>query len=383
MLFQKLLDELAACSLFSNAARAPNMFIIYAHHNAREGFAYDGHVKYIINWLRKIHAQILSDQSPLPPFENRIEGNNAIRNILSNQLCLLPPQSDDDGMPIATSVDKIIICGSEVLENYCGRASVQSYMRDIANICKTGADQSLSELQSILQARIESESCSEDFHHMFTELAFLAVRKAALPEAHGMVPAMLNQSTADDHPMRYLHFLSNTDVKLKLSLSRGPWKRPLHKLFFKLLEQLFPDDRDFIRPFRECYDSISSTLNLQEESSVPQDTFDAAVNRGITRAHQEYWSLSCTIVRDGKLRAYTGKSDKTLSKVLKTTEFETQRKILKWLSPISAAELHGRFHDMGTSRTDGTCDWIIQDEEFNRWYNCTDSKILFLRGKSK
>lgn len=381
LLFDKILDQLAASSLFSNPDCAPNIFIVYAHDSVKEGTAYDECVRQIIKWLRKIHARILSDQTPLPHFNKRIEGDDAIRNILANQLCLLPPKLDSAGTPSVTSVDKVIVCGSVVLERYYREPSALSYIGDIVHICTTDVDQSASGLQASIRARVETESNEDGFHHILTELAFLEVRKSVLSERHGMIPLALSQSNAVGAPMQYLPAFYNTDVKLKLS---SPEAGSLHKLFFKLLEQLFPDDSDFIKYFRDCYDSAGNMLWRGENgTSLSRKEFDEIVSQQISKAFREYWSLFCVSVRDGKLQAYSGKLSDQVSKVLKRTELTEQHKILKWLSPISAPELHGRFKDSGTARMEGTCDWVIKDENFGRWFASQDSALLLLRGDSK
>lgn len=318
----------------------------------------------------------------MPPLTHRIEGDDAIRNILDNQFCLLPPRTDDAGNLIRTSVDKIVVCGSEVLERYYNKPSALSYIRDIVDICVAGADESASTLQSNICSRVEIECGKDDFHHLFTELAFLEVRKSepASSKIHGIVPIVLNQSNTEEAPMRYLKTFRNTDIKLKLkSLAIGS----RHKLFFKLLEQLFPDDRDFIRPFRECYDSASGTLQLEDEPSVARERFNEIVNSLITRAYQEYWSLFCVLVRDGKLQAYSSKISDQVSSTLERIDQKVQSDILDWLSPISAPELHGKYNDSETARIQGTCDWTIQDKEFSQWYACRGSALLLLSGNSK
>ncbi|KAJ0120568.1 hypothetical protein J7T55_015297 [Diaporthe amygdali] len=374
MLFDKILDQLAASSLFSNPTFAPTIFIVYAHDNEKEGTAYDGCVRKMISWLKKIHAQILSDQSALPLLQPRIEGTDAIRNILANQLCLLPPRTDDAGLPAMTSVSKVIVCGSEVLERYYNNPAALSYIGDIVELCNTGADQST---MALIRDRVETESRKDDFHHVLTELAFLEVRTSRVSEIHGMVPVVLNQINADEAPMQYLPSFYNTDVKLKL---KSPETSSLHKLFFKLLEQLFPDDRDFIKPFRDCYDSVCSKLQLDGEAPARRREFDNIVSLRVTEAYQTFWSLFCVVLRDGKLQAYAGKLSGQVSQVLEMTSLSAQHQILKWLSPIAAPEQHGKYHDSGTSRMQGTCDWVIQDEKFCRWYAHKGSALLFLCG---
>lgn len=380
-LFNKILDQLSGTRLFSSSIRAPNIFIVYAHDNDKEGAAHDECVRKIIIWLGKIHAPVLSDQSPLPPLKRRHEGDDAIRNILANQLCLLPPKFDSTGKPTLTSVDKVVVFGSEVLERYYEKPSALSYVRDIVQICHNGTEQPTITLQSRIHDRAETECNKNDFHHILTELAFLEFRKSVLPQTHGMVPVVLSQRHADDAPMRYLPMFHNTHVKLKLKSPEAV--QSLHKLFFKLLVQLFPDDRDFITAFKDCYDSVSSLLEAEDETLLSTQELDDIMNQHITRVYQEYWSLFCVLVMDGKLQAYSGKLSDQVFSVLRKTDLNVQHKILKWLSPISAPELHGRFLESGTARIEGTCDWVIKDRNFQDWYASNGSTLLLLRAESK
>lgn len=380
MLFGKILDQLAASSLFSSAL-SPTIFIAYAHNNEKEGSAYDECVRQLIKWLERIHTQIISDHSPLPPFVSNIEGTDAIGNILANQMCLLPPSSYGTETPKTMGVDKVIVCGSEVMEGYCRKASTPAYIEGIVRICTSRADQPTKlALESTIRERVERECVRDDFHHILTELAFLEARKSGLPETHGIIPVVLNQKNPDEAPMRYLSVFQNTDVKLKL---KSPAASSLHSLFFKLLKRLFPDDRDFVEPFKKCYDCAIEDHSLDEEVVVSRKRFNQTVNQRIMEAYQEYWKLSCIAVRDGKLRAYTGKLSDQVFQVLNGMSQSTQHEILKWVSPVSASELHGKYHDAGTNRLLGTCDWVIQHRNFRRWYESEGSALLFLRGESK
>lgn len=302
-------------------------------------------------------------------------------DILANQICLLPRCSDCAESPTRTTVDKIIVCGSDVLENYCNNSLAQAYIDEVAQICAANAEQPTTALVSAIRERVEIECGRSDFHQVLTEVAFLKVRRSCLSEEHGMVPVSLSQDNAGDAPMQYLPTVfSSTDLKLKLnSLRPGS----LHRLYFKLLKQLFPDDTDFIQPFQECYNLASKDLRLDDMALVPQGKLDNVVNQRITTAFQQYWKLSCVIVRNGKLLSYTGKSNNEVAIVLEKLDLSTRHKILEWLSPNPASRHHGKYHDLGTSRMEGTCDWVVQHEEFRRWYTHEVSALLLLCGSSK
>ncbi|KAG8158615.1 hypothetical protein KVR01_011737 [Diaporthe batatas] len=368
LLFDKILHQLATSSLFSNSDHAPNIFIVYAHDNEEQGDAHDACVRTMISWLKKINAQILSDQSPMPLHRPRIEGTGAVHNILQNQICLLPAKDNDTVTPTATSVDKVIVCGSEVLERYYGMPSALAFIKDVVQICVDGAD------QSKIRDRVEAECGKPGFHHILTELAFLEFREFHSSKKHSMVPVMLSQ-VADVAPMQYLPIFDSTDVKLKL---KSPAASDLHKLFFKLLVQLFPTDGDFIEPFQQCYESTSKRLN--QEGELTRECFNNIVNRSISDAYQTYWARFCVAVRNGKLQAYTGKLGHDVAALRRIQDVQTTHKILKWVSPVPALERHGKFHNKGTNRLEGTCNWIIQDRKFLQWYESEGSELLVLCG---
>lgn len=296
-------------------------------------------------------------------------------------MCLLPPSCYGAETPKVRTIDKVIVCGSVVLETYCRRTSARAYIDDIIQICTNGACRSTKmTLESAIRERVDKECDRDDFHHVLTEIAFLEARRFCLSEAHGMVPVLLNETNPDQAPMRYLQVFLNTDVKLKLKSSETV---SLHKLYFKLLKRLFPEERDFIKSFEQCYIQTNDYVESLGSGRVSPERFANIVNRRITEAYQQYWKVSCVLMRDGKLRAYTGKLSDQMSQALECTTQSTQHDILNWLSPHPSSRYHGIFHDSGTSRMQGTCDWVIQDEKFYRWYASGGSALLFLCGNSK
>lgn len=378
--FSRILDELAKLSPFSNSILAPKVFIVYAHDNENEGEAYEQHVKAMISWLRRVHAQILSDQFAVFDFDHTPDRQGAIRSIVANQLCILPPYTGPAEK--ATSVDKVIVCGSDVLENYYNKPWVLPYVKKIVGIVNAKATQSTDSLQLEIEDCVHTESVKHDFHHVITELAFLQVRKTHSDQRrqpHGMVPVSLTQG-GDEAPMQFLPLFTNSDLKLTLKSTE---ESSLHKLFFKLLEQLFPDDIDIIGLFKKCYNSIVETLELNSKMSESKDELQNMITQHISEAHIEYQGRSSVRIRDGKVQEYAGKLGENVSRFLKMTEQKTQWSILNWLSPIKVHNLHGKYDDLETDRIEGTCDWVIQDEKFCRWRDYEGSSLLFLRGNSK
>jgi hypothetical protein len=383
-LFENILDQFANSDSFSTE-RSPTAFIAYAHDNERVGAAaYDGCVRQLITWLERVKAQIISDQNPRPPFVPENEDTDRDGNIVGSQMCLVPLKCYGAEKPKTRIVDKVIVCGSEVMERYYRKPRAQAYMKDIIQICNTHAGQATSpSLESRIRERVEEEleHNKDDFHHLYTELAFLQLRVSSNPlETHNLVPVSLNQIDPNNAPMQYLPFFQGTDVKLKLN-SHTP--RSLHKLFFKLLKRLFPEKIEFIKVFQQCYISANEDPKLQRHAKVPEEDLTKIINEGIAQAYHEYHKASSRVLRNIDSQNYTAKLSGDISRLLEDVDQSTQRKILRWLSPISASEIHGTYDDSGTSRVPGTCDWVIKDEKFRRWHDCDGSALLLLKGDSK
>lgn len=377
-----ILEEFARSRCFSFPSDiSPNIFVVYAHNNEKEGAAYDGCARQLITWLGRIHAQILSDQSPLPVFTPRVEGTRAIDNILAKQMCLLPTSRGET--PVRSSVDKIVVCGSEVLEAYCRKPCARAYIEDIIQVCTEHVGTPTeTKLESMIHDRIVRECEKNNFHHVLTELAFVEVRASGNSKTQDLVPVVLNQMDLDEPLMGYLSCFQGTDVKIKLKSSD---QSSLQTLFFRLLKRLYPENRDFISPFEDFYISANKLPEVHGIGSgiTVEEELTKIVNAGIDRAHEEYHKACGVFAGNSILRSYTAKlSDKT-SRILEHVSIAAQCEILDWLSTVATSEIHGKYHDSGTKRIEGTCNWVIEDAEFRQWHKCETSALLWLNGDSK
>ncbi|KAI1448546.1 hypothetical protein F5Y02DRAFT_414551 [Annulohypoxylon stygium] len=123
--FTKILKHFAATDRFRNQFN----FIVYAHENQQAGDASATNVHRLIEWLQAVGSQTISDKNPLRQFRDNPKlpsDSNAVRNILGNQIRLLPKHTH--------SVDKVIVCGSEVLENYCHNHFATQYIQHLENL---------------------------------------------------------------------------------------------------------------------------------------------------------------------------------------------------------------------------------------------------------
>ncbi|KAG5791001.1 hypothetical protein H9Q69_009946 [Fusarium xylarioides] len=251
--FIAVLEHVAPFDAFSHN-NAPSIFIVYAHDNCQHAEpAHASRVHCLIDWLRVIRSNSLSDKSPLPLYATRDTGDDAVRNIISNQTCLLPrtrnPFSHDS---IVQSVDKVIVCGSELLEKYYNDSFTSPYLKEI----ETAYDAADTRQHKI---RIVVDKCAErpGFHNVLTELAFLRLRD---PSKHGIIPISLDESN-----FTYLPFPDSAELRLMAK----PGQSGLRNLFFKLLLHIYPQEQELVHTFRDSY--AKACKRFEQNGIVPKD----------------------------------------------------------------------------------------------------------------
>jgi len=85
----------------------------------------------------------------------RQSGSEAVRDILANQVCLLPPvRRSTSNKEVISSVDKVLLCGSDVLREYCESAIGARYMKTIEQLCIEAHDRE--SIQRIWKMTFES-----------------------------------------------------------------------------------------------------------------------------------------------------------------------------------------------------------------------------------
>ncbi|KAG8161566.1 hypothetical protein KVR01_008553 [Diaporthe batatas] len=377
MLFDDILQQLALCNLFSDPVRAPTIFPVYAHDNESAGVAHAGIVHRIIEWLQKIKARIISDKAALHPLVSNKENASAHRNILSNQIRLLPIGNSADSKANNNAIDKVIVCASDVLKRYCEDDVALDYITRIRDLCNVNHGKSMEYIETVIRGEVDSEIETPDFHHVLTELALLEVRKSRLSGDHGMVPVALN----GDHRLPYLSFFGSTDLTLKLESSTStPGAAALHKLFFKMLEQLFVEHKDLVKECKKCYDKVAQELNLENGEPLSKETFRNCLGQNITNMYHSYWNVFSTVVHNGKYVTYAGKIGEHTFQILEATKADERQKILQWVSGTHISDSHGVYGDGNKKRVNGTCDWVIHDQRFRDWHTSDKSEILLLSG---
>ena len=259
--------------------KAPTLFLIYAHNNPPIGTAHAELSQQLITWLKIIRSRLRSDRSPLGlgvDYSPDEDDELAAHNILSNQFCLLPRSSNDK------SVDKVILCCSEVLGSYFEAGLVEHFLQDVRDAYFRAPKNARNptELRLEIQKVVNAYAPKNQFHHVLTELAFLDIRNEDQRDNY-VIPIIFN-----DSPERFVSlpgFENSTDLWIGLKERPAAVTEPylaLHKPFFRLLGKLYAKDLDVVDGFEECYkDCVKWLKELQ--APVSQEFFEAHVEKQI------------------------------------------------------------------------------------------------------
>jgi len=281
-LFEEILSTLRKFDNFGRS-HSPSIFLVYAHDKPNARNAHVQCVHNLIKWLQKVGAQILSDRSLLPEVSDRESGSDAVRDILANQICLLPVRSSSVDKEVIGSVDKVLLCGSDVLQEYCESDSGSRYMDAIKQLCTEAHNQGtpLEDLKADIRETMNSFRENGEVHHVHTELAFLQVRCVSTnANDHGIIPIAL-----DGDLMEYVHFLERSNLVLKLKSTTE--LSDLQKLFFKILKQLYTDHMRDIDEFEDCYDSVRDCLESSMNGEVEfRRMIDTEIHKAIRACNE-------------------------------------------------------------------------------------------------
>ncbi|KAI9163980.1 Ankyrin repeat domain-containing protein [Paramyrothecium foliicola] len=355
-LFRIILDKVAEYDVFSHS-HSPSIFLVYAH-DTDTATADARCVHLFADWLRVIQSRTLSDKSPLPLIATRDGGTDAVRNILSNQFCLLPKRTGSRGPRVIESVDKAVVFGSGVLRRYYEDNFTPNYIAGIQELYRQSppALNNSQALQDEIREYVEGQCSFEPFHHVLTELAFLTIRHQNTKDAeHGIIPVAL-----DGELMAYLPFLTSSDLVLKLT---SPNQVDRHKLFFKLLRQIYPTEHTFIQGVEDCYNSASRRLEGKDATQVEIEVTALAEFRG---ALQKVSRLQSAAFRDERR-----------SNPLNDHAVELDARKARLLASLSTLSYRDR-KDRNPVRVEGTCKWFTSHSLFKKWQNSDTLDLLWV-----
>ncbi|KAK5290631.1 hypothetical protein LTR99_011032 [Exophiala xenobiotica] len=254
--FEEILNTLRKLDHFGRSY-SPSIFLVYAHDKPNSSDAHVRCVHHLIKWLQKVGAQIFSDRSLLFGVSHRESGNDAVRDILANQICLLPFGNSAGNKEVISRVDKTL--PDEVRELF------------------------------------SSFRANGEIHHVHTELAFLQVRCThASANNHGIIPIALNGDL-----MEYVPFLEHSNLVIKLqSTTKLPDQ---HKLFFKVLKQLYIYYGQDIDEFADCYDRVSDRLRRSVNDELESRRLIATeINKAISACNERATAILSELQRRGE-----------------------------------------------------------------------------------
>lgn len=382
-LFISILDHLAETDVFGKS-ESPSVFIVYAHENAKEGNANSWCVVRLIKWLKAIRSRTVSDKAPLPLWASRVGGSDSIKNILSNQFCLLPGGDISNDAGTIHRVDKVVVCGSEVLKRYYQNSFTSSYINAIITSYHKKAVDSHT-LERNIRSIVEAQCQHDAFHHVLTEIAFLSIRSSYSKDNHGIIPVTLDQDL-----MAWLPFRDNCDLVLKLKSLKVT---DLHQLFFKLLEQIYMEEHVLISKYRECYDQAKE--RLQGEADLSEARSQQIVDQEISKAQKALSGIENAALRSRRRdmdRVGTDEHDhrqnqrlRDVAVKLKYVFDETKAKVdgeklhnfLEWLSTCPF-RVHHKSVSSRLMPESGT--WLSNHSVYRNWLQSSSSSILLVRG---
>jgi len=220
----------------------PCSFVVYAHENEGVGEAKSQYVKEVIEWLKKIRAPNLSDNSPILLWESENDTNAAVEDILSSQMRLLPAYDGSD------KAEKVILCVSPVLRKYCENSFTSGYIEQIRELYDT-QKQNMRKFEEEIRKFVKTQLKADGFHHVLTEIAFLKIRRRHCNNGgDGIVSITLDGGDLG------IESLAGLSVYLKLHSTAE--LAPRHRLFFKLLQRLYPSRHRYFHLCHKCYESL-------------------------------------------------------------------------------------------------------------------------------
>lgn len=214
---------------------------MYAHDNAIQGTANANIVYEIIGWLKSIHHP--HTYTDISPMGNNIDVHTTAdtakaNDILSSQLCLLPNLSGGN----FKSVDKIVLCGSEVLGVYRQWHCYDEYFDRLSAAYRVNSTSQAETILKALQLVVDDFIQKPGFHHVITELVFCQIR--AQYDSHSIIPLLLSGK----HDVSFGGIVGSTAIRIENPIrdasSEALKLQHLHGGFFKLLRRLLPKDVD-------------------------------------------------------------------------------------------------------------------------------------------
>ncbi len=328
--------------LNSDALNLPHpstsFFLVYAHDtkDPAYGKAEASTSQYLIQKLSEAKLNLYSDQTPMGQpaagFSTPEAGGN-IEDILTAQFCLLPAAVGTN-----RPVDKVIVCCSEVLEQYMKGGYYTSYYKALKLAYDEAIEQQNDQpIRKVVKHFSEKEELKSQFHHVLTEIAFLQIRadkRRASP--HGIIPVSL---TENSYERCFKHFTETTTVRIgdiprfKEIELRGQEvyaNQGRHWVLFKLLERFLIDNekaKTFLEKFWAGYAKLVAQLQAHPDPATKNCL--SIVDETFQEIEQTLLNTLCATVERQQRNTFVDL--KTLQTALKAS-YSTERVSIQRLS---------------------------------------------------
>jgi ankyrin repeat protein/Cdc6-like AAA superfamily ATPase len=371
-LFREILTEFKVRGWI---AGSPSMFLVYAHDNSDFGRADSMVARQLIQWLNDIRSNLHSDRSAMGYNPSAIYETPAdiAHDILSSQLCLLPAGDS------IKSIERVVLCGSEVLGHYIKSEFYRPYAKAIRDAYEE-AVQASEDIHGKIRKVVEANSSENGFHHVLTELALLNIR--ADKHISTIIPVLLNGDSEKCFP----DFIRPTTIRIALKPChpRLDYHQSLHDCFFKLLTRLMESQERQIRSYATCYVECIGKLG-KGSALLAQKKFESFVQNAIlkvqeglredSRAIQLHQDIN-TMISEIVQRAL----DESLPIVRDNSDVPQ-----KHLECIQSLFLTDPQDDLAATRrkgkrVEGTCKWILVQEQYTAWLDEDKTQLLRLIG---
>ncbi|KAK8103209.1 hypothetical protein PG984_016355 [Apiospora sp. TS-2023a] len=346
---------------YFGSSEAPSFFVVYAHDSPQHGRANDRIVRQFIEYFRIIGSKARSDRALHSDDAEWL----ASHDILQDQFCLLPKTRS------TTSVDKVLLCHSEVLHAYCSDPKGKDYMERIR---KVGYDEArrfqyqndcMIKVQEAIRGVVENSIAKKGFHHVLTEVALLQLRTHLGEENdngyNDTSTAILVDLHRTGNIFEDLPFINPT--KHYLTLSSVDAVEASHDLFFKILDRIYELKLPLIQVLKRRYTDLLQVLTKREWTV---DGFRSEVRKRILED-----------LENNKLYPSIGSSQSSSAQAVETRNPQSN----ETYTPLEKKCLQGlSFKGMGNRQEDvienidlaGTCEWIQQAPQFTQWRSRPD-----------
>ncbi|RDW74881.1 hypothetical protein BP6252_06023 [Coleophoma cylindrospora] len=345
------------------------LFLVYAHENeSSEKKASQEVAKKLIHWLNRIGTTLQSDLLPKGSdkgiFFCHSVDDKAVHDILDNQMCLLPRWIH------LMSVEKVILCGSELLGEYLESQFYQTYREDIHSACND-IGKSSDDIKESLRQAVENSLDKPGFHHILTEIALLELQAQNPESCAKIIPFVLNGEHKKIFPTG---LFVPTSVRMKAAEVHV--EADLHKKFFKLLSQIFENNRH-IETVKKVYHDCKK-ISTQERETYQLRIWRQFYDKVVQKFQDDIGSLTFGEFTEklSDMRKQVIDIDKGVKSLLDINVSKESQECLHALIPskIDAREQK----DQNPQPVPGTCLWALEHSIYLQWKKDDTQRLLWI-----